>query len=112
SRQKWTADPTHTTVEFAVKHMMISTVKGRFSDVAAEVEGTEGKQDWTIGAKIEASSIDTGADQRDEHLRSSDFFDVTNHPTLTFRSTRIEGDFGQPGDNFRIYGELTIRGTT
>jgi polyisoprenoid-binding protein YceI len=110
--QTWMVDPVHTLVEFSVKHMMITTVKGRFAEVEVEVSGVEGTADWTIEAKIDASSIDTRAEQRDAHLRSTDFFDVAAHPYLTFRSTRLEGGFEKPGDSFRIIGDLTIRGTS
>ena len=106
----WSVDPTHSHVEFAVRHMMIATVKGRF----AEVEGTivldeANPANSSVEARIAAASIDTREDKRDAHLRSADFFDAENHPYLAFKSTRVETD----GDgNFTAYGDLTIRGTT
>ncbi len=109
--QTWTIDPTHTSVEFKVKHMMITTVKGRFSDVEGSIRMGAGG-DVLVEAQIDAASIDTRTDQRDEHLRSGDFLDVENHPQLTFRSTRVEGSFDEPGEKFKLYGDLTIRGTT
>lgn len=105
----WTIDAAHTSVEFAVKHMMIATVKGRFGNVAGTV--TLDDTDPTLSSvlvEIEAASIDTRVKQRDQHLRSSDFFDVENWPTLTFRSRNVE----RKGDGFQVTGELTIRGVT
>jgi polyisoprenoid-binding protein YceI len=106
----WEIDPAHSLVEFSVKHMMITTVKGRFGAVEGAVRTGEA-EDRAVEVRIDAASIDTRADQRDEHLRSADFLDVSAHPWLTFRSTRIEGEFSEPGDEFRIVGELEIRGT-
>ena len=107
---RWSVDPIHSHVEFAVRHMMIATVKGRF----AEVEGTivldeANPANSSVEARITAASIDTREDKRDAHLRSADFFDAENHPYLTFKSTRVESD---GGGSFTAYGDLTIRGTT
>jgi polyisoprenoid-binding protein YceI len=105
----WKIDPSHSNVEFGVRHLMISTVKGRFTDVSGSVQGdladpTSGKVDITIGL----ASIDTREAQRDAHLRSGDFFDVEKFPSMTFRSTRIEGR----GDSFKVIGDLAIRGVS
>src|SRR3712207_3431765 len=106
----WNLDPAHTTVGFAVKHLMISTVRGHFNDISGTVVADDAN---LAGAKVEISidvkSIDTRVEQRDAHLRSPDFFDAENYPTITFRSTRIER--GGSAD-FRLIGELTIRGVT
>lgn len=110
--QAWTVDSTHTLVEFSVKHMMITTVKGRFGQVEGRIARNQEGSGWEISADIDAASVDTRVQQRDDHLRSADFFDVANHPKLTFRSTRVEGDFSDPGDTFRVMGDLTIRGVT
>jgi polyisoprenoid-binding protein YceI len=109
----WTIDPTHTLVEFSAKHMMITTVKGRFADVsgAIHVDGTHPDRS-SVEVELDAASIDTRTEQRDQHLRSADFLDVETHPKVTFRSTRIEGAYRAPGDTFRVFGDLTIRGTT
>jgi polyisoprenoid-binding protein YceI len=109
----WTIDPTHSLVEFSTKHMMITTVKGRFTDfagtiVTSEEQPAESRADVTI----QVASLTTGTDQRDEHLRSADFFDVQAFPAMTFRSTRIEGEPRKPGDEFVVVGELTIRDVT
>ena len=104
----WSVDASHSSVEFQVKHMGIATVKGFFHDFEGSLEVAE---DGTIsaGGSVKAASIDTRLAQRDEHLRSGDFFDVENHPELRFQSTSVEevGD-----DRYRIVGDLTIRGVT
>lgn len=112
-RTTWTLDPTHTLVEFSAKHMMITTVKGRFADVAGTIVVDPASPDRsTTEARIATASIDTGVDQRDQHLRSADFLDVEGHPEITFVSRRVEGASREPGDRFRVIGDLTIRGTT
>lgn len=109
----WQIDPTHTAVEFAVKHMMFTTVRGRFKDVKGTIEVDEQNPDASVvNVEIAAASIDTGVADRDAHLRSADFLDVENHPTITFRSKRVEGAARKEGDKFRLVGDLTIRGTT
>jgi polyisoprenoid-binding protein YceI len=109
----WQIDPSHSLVEFSTKHMMITTVKGRFGQAAGTITVDERNPDRSsVEAEIEAASIDTRADQRDQHLRSPDFLDVENYPSITFRSRRVEGTSRNPGDEFRVTGDLTIRGTT
>jgi polyisoprenoid-binding protein YceI len=109
----WQIDPAHSSVEFAVKHMMFTTVRGRFEDVKGTIEADEQNPDAsTVNVEIAAASIDTGSPDRDAHLRSADFLDVENHPTLTFRGKRVEGAMKKEGDTFRVTGDLTIRGTT
>jgi polyisoprenoid-binding protein YceI len=110
TRTTWNLDPAHTTVEFAVKHLMITTVKGRFADVRGSlVTDDADPAAAVIDVEIGAASIDTRNEQRDAHLRSADFFDVETHPTLVFQGKRVEGDV--TGD-FRLIGDLTIRGVT
>src|SRR5579859_8009982 len=104
----WTIDPVHSYVGFVIKHMMVSKVRGRFTDVAATIVTAEDPLDSTVTATIQAASIDTNNAMRDDHIRSADFFDATNHLTLTFASTRVRHEDGQ----FYIDGELTIRGVT
>jgi polyisoprenoid-binding protein YceI len=112
-RSTWELDPAHSSIEFAVKHMMMTTVRGRFKDVKATLTGEEGRPETgRVDVTIGVASIDTGVADRDAHLRSADFFDVENHPTITFRSTRVEGAFHEEGDRFRLVGDLTIRGTS
>jgi polyisoprenoid-binding protein YceI len=109
----WKIDPAHSAVEFAVKHMMFTTVRGRFKDVKGTI--TVDEQDPSrsvVDVTIASASLDTGSPDRDAHLRSADFLDVENHPALTFRSRRVEGATAKEGDRFRVVGDLTIRGTT
>ena len=109
----WTLDPTHSLVEFSAKHMMITTVKGRFGAVEGTIVADEANPAASrVEVEIDAASIDTRTEQRDAHLRSADFLDVETYPKLTFRGTRIEGGFREPGDTFVLHGDLTIRGTT
>jgi polyisoprenoid-binding protein YceI len=110
TQTSWTIDPAHTEVGFSVKHLMISTVRGRFADVRGTIQ-LEG-DDLTrasVEAEIATASIDTRQEQRDAHLRSADFFEVEKYPTITFRSTSVERI---KADRYRIVGELTIRGVT
>jgi polyisoprenoid-binding protein YceI len=109
----WQIDPNHSSVEFAVKHMMFTTVRGRFKDVKGTIEADEQNPDnSTVEVEIAAASIDTGSPDRDTHLRSADFLDVENHPTITFRSKSVDGAAKKEGDRFGVTGDLTIRGTT
>src|SRR5690349_671381 len=104
----WKADPTHTLVEFSAKHMMITTVKGQFKQVDAEVSwDDEDVTKSSVEATIDASSLVSGEDRRDGHLRSEDFLHAEQHPVITFKSKRIEP---KGHDEFRIIGDLTIRG--
>ena len=109
----WKIDPAHTTIEFAVKHMMFTTVRGRFKDVNGPIDADEDNpENSRVHVEIDAASIDTGNNDRDTHLRSADFLDVENHPKLTFQSKRVEGAAKKEGDHFKVIGDLTIRGTT
>jgi polyisoprenoid-binding protein YceI len=106
----WQIDSTHTSAQFAVRHLMIATVKGSFTDITGTVvydPASDGAVD--IDIKIPVATVDTHAAQRDAHLRSPDFFDAENHPWMTFKGKRIEGDIGR---TFRLFGDITIRGTT
>jgi polyisoprenoid-binding protein YceI len=106
----WTIDPMHSTAEFSVKHMMISTVKGRFGVISGAIQ-YDGSDLTTasVEATIDVSSISTDQPQRDEHLRSADFFHVEEHSNITFKSTGVE----LVEDNeYRVRGDLTIHGVT
>jgi len=106
----WQLDPTHSSVEFSVKHMMMTTVRGRFKNVQATQRGDrDHPEDAGVEATIETASIDTGVADRDAHLRGPDFFDAERYPRITFRSTRIENPPKTEGDRFRVTGQLTIR---
>ena len=109
----WTIDPTHTLVEFSAKHMMITTVKGRITDVTGRIVVDEANPDRsTVEVELGTASLDTGTEQRDAHLRSADFLDVESFPKITFRSTRVDGAYKREGDRFKLVGDLTIRGVT
>ncbi len=101
-------DATHSNVEFAVKHMMISTVKGRFGDVSGTVN-VPASGEPTVDVTIKAASIDTRVEARDNHLRSADFFDVEKYPVITFKSTRVTD---VKSDTFKLVGDLTMHGVT
>jgi polyisoprenoid-binding protein YceI len=106
----WAIDAGHTTVEFSVKHMMVSTTKGRFGGVTGTLVVDE--QDPTRSyatVEIDAGSVDTREERRDAHLRSADFFNVETHPQITFKSTRVVPD---SNDRYKVYGNLTILGVT
>ncbi|HWQ27752.1 MAG TPA: YceI family protein [Dehalococcoidia bacterium] len=105
----WTIDKSHTSVEFAVRHMGLATVRGRFRSVDGTVETGPDGAPRAIEARIDAASIDTGDARRDEHLRSADFLDAQRYPTLVFRSTRIAAE---TGGRYRVDGHLTIRDET
>ncbi|HAQ58981.1 MAG TPA: polyisoprenoid-binding protein [Microbacterium sp.] len=104
----WTLDPSHSEVQFSVRHMMISKVRGTFGVKSATLIAPENPLEAKVEATVDVASVDTKDEGRDNHLRSGDFFDVENYPTMEFRSTgvRIEG-----GD-FLVDGDLTIKGIT
>jgi len=106
----WQIDPAHSTIEFSVKHMMITTVRGRFNafDGTLQLNEEHPEASYVEGA-IDVASIDTGEPERDTHLRSADFFDVEQYPKMTFRSTRIER---VGSGRYKVYGDLTIKDVT
>jgi len=109
AKTAWKLDPTHSIVEFSAKHLMITTVKGRISDVEGTIYTNEkDPKSSSVEATLKATSIDTRTDQRDQHLRSADFLNVEKYPEIKFRSTRIEGG----KDEFKLTGDLTIRDVT
>jgi polyisoprenoid-binding protein YceI len=106
----WTVDHAHTEVGFAVKHLMISTVRGRFGAVEGTVVVNEADpSNSKLDITDDVTSVDTRQQMRDDHLRSADFFDVANHPKMHFVSKKITGDIN---DEFKVVGDLTIRGNT
>ncbi|RYZ56233.1 MAG: polyisoprenoid-binding protein, partial [Chitinophagaceae bacterium] len=110
ANMKWTIDPTHSEIQFKVKHLMISTVTGYFKKFDLQVE--TGSADFTTAKKIEFTadidSIDTNNEQRDTHLKSADFFNAEEHSQLRFVGTKYEA----AGDDAVLHGDLTIRGVT
>jgi polyisoprenoid-binding protein YceI len=104
----WTVDTAHSSVSFAVRHLMVSKVRGSFKDFSAEIVTADNPLDSTVTATVQMGSIDTRDEGRDQHLRTNDFFDVEHFPTMTFTSTKIEGS----GSDYKVAGDLTIRGVT
>ena len=104
----WSLDPAHTEIGFVARHLMVSKVRGKFEKFTGTIKTASNPLDSYAEAEIDLSSITTGTEQRDNHLRSNDFFDVETSPKMTFRSTGIRPD----GDDFLVDGELTIRGVT
>ena len=106
---QWIIDPAHSEVKFRVKHLVISTVTGRFTDVRGTVETTSPDfSDARIRFEADVNSISTNNEQRDGHLKSADFFDAANHPTLTFVSTSFRS---KGNGSYELKGDMTIRGT-
>jgi polyisoprenoid-binding protein YceI len=106
----WKIDPTHSHVEFAVRHLMITTVRGRFGALQGSVVTDEADPTRvSVDVVIDAASIDTREPQRDAHLKSADFFEVETYPTITFRSTRVQD---LHGNTFKLAGDLTMHGLT
>ena len=106
----WTADPMHSIAEFAVKHLVVTTVKGRFRDLEATLHiDEESPENSWAEARIDVASVDTNVEVRDNDLRSDNFFSADRFPYITFRSTRVER---LDESRFRLTGELTIRDVT
>ncbi len=106
----WQIDNTHSQVTFSVRHMMVTTVKGQFNVLSGKLDIDEQhpENSW-VEAEVDAASIDTRDERRDGHLRSPDFFDAANYPTITFKSTKVEA----VGDHeYRVSGDLTLHGVT
>jgi polyisoprenoid-binding protein YceI len=110
TKTKWVLDPAHSSVDFSVRHMMIANVKGTFQNFTAEIEADPADLTTAnIEFTVETASVDTRNKDRDGHLVSADFFDVENHPKMTFKATKIEKtDEGE----YNITGDLTLRGVT
>lgn len=105
----WVLDPAHSQVAFTVKHMAISKVRGKFEKFDVSIVTAANPEDSTVTATIDVSSVNTGQEIRDNHLRTSDFFLVEKHPTMTFTSTHLV--LTGP-DTFTLEGDLTMRGVT
>lgn len=106
--QTWSLDPSHTQVGFAVKHLMISNVKGRFPQVNGSVH-VEPSGARTVDVSIDVASITTGDEKRDAHLRSADFLHADKHPVIQFTGQKIEGNVNS---KFSLHGDLSIRGVS
>jgi len=101
-------DPSHSTVGFVARHLMITKVRGRFTSFSGSITIADDRLSSSVNASVDLSSVSTGDEQRDGHLKSGDFFDVDKTPEMTFASTGIKAD----GDDFKLAGDLTIRGVT
>lgn len=106
----WQIDPAHSSVNFAVKHMMFSTVRGLFSRFSGTIVADGGDPtNHSVEVDIETASISTGDEKRDEHLRSADFFDAEKYPTISFKSTKVES---KGEEEYLVVGDLTMHGET
>jgi polyisoprenoid-binding protein YceI len=109
---KWNIDTAHASAEFAAKHMMITTVRGGFKSVTGTIDfDPANPSQASVEATIDTASLSsTGVEQRDNHLKSADFLDIENFPTITFKSTKVEPN--ADGTSAKVTGDLTIRGVT
>lgn len=105
----WNVDTNHTRIGFTARHMMVTKVRGSFTDYTAEITVADDPLQSTVSVEVQMNSIDTGSEDRDNHLRTNDFFDIEQFPTMTFRSTSIEAD---GDDDYLLHGDLTVKGVT
>ncbi|MBO0848768.1 MAG: polyisoprenoid-binding protein [Pseudonocardia sp.] len=104
----WDIDPVHSDVSFAVRHLMVSKIRGRFGSFSGSIVTDPDVAGSSVTASIDLASVDTGNEQRDQHVRAAQWLDTDNHPTMTYRSTAVRRD----GDGLVVDGELTLRGVT
>ena len=104
----WRLDPAHSELSFTVRHLKVTKVRGTFDSFDVTVVTADGPTGVSVEATVDVASVNTKQEQRDQHLRTSDFFKADEHPRMTFRSTSIALD----GDDFTLAGELTLRGVT
>jgi polyisoprenoid-binding protein YceI len=104
----WKIDPVHSYVGFVIRHLMVSKVRGHFTSFEGEIVTADDPLRSSVTATIDLASVDTSNQQRDDHIRNPDFFDVEKHPAMTYRSTEIRRD----GDDYVLDGELTLKGIT
>jgi polyisoprenoid-binding protein YceI len=104
----WNLDPGHTTAGFVARHLVVTKVRGQFTDVAGVIHVGEAPEDSSVEVTIQAASVHTGDARRDEHLRSPDFLDAERFPTLEFRSTSVQGG----AERWKVSGDLTVHGVT
>jgi polyisoprenoid-binding protein YceI len=104
----WIIDPVHSEVGFTVRHMMVSKVRGKFTAFSGEIVTAADPLDSAVTADIDLTSITTGNDQRDAHIRSADFFETDTYPTMSYRSTGVRHD----GGSYVVDGKLTLKGVT
>jgi polyisoprenoid-binding protein YceI len=104
----WNIDPVHSEVGFSVRHMMVSKVRGRFTKFSGQLVTAENPLESSVTAEIDLASINTGQEQRDQHIQSADFFEVETYPTMTYKSTGIRVEDGE----YVLDGDLTLKGVT
>lgn len=104
----WDLDPSHTYVGFVVRHLVVTKVRGRFDNVEGHLVTAKNPLESTVEVRVDLNSVNTNHETRDNHLRSADFFEVEQHPRMTFRSTGVRQD----GDRFVLDGDLTIKDVT
>ncbi|MDQ1720599.1 MAG: hypothetical protein QOI26_333 [Pseudonocardiales bacterium] len=104
----WSIDTVHSDISFSVRHMMVSKVKGRFGSFSGAIVTAENPAESSVSAEIDLNSIDTNNAQRDNHIRSGDFFEVEKFPSMTFRSTSVQAD----GQDYLVTGDLSLKGIT
>jgi polyisoprenoid-binding protein YceI len=104
----WAIDPVHSEVSFVARHMMVSKVRGRFDKFEGTFVTAENPLESTVTASVDLTSINTGQEQRDAHIRSADFFEVETYPTMTFTTTAVK----QAEEGFILEGDLTLKGVT
>jgi len=104
----WNIDPVHSEVGFSVRHMMVSKVRGRFTKFSGEIVTAEDPLQSSVTAEIDLTSINTGQEQRDQHIQSADFFEVETYPTMTYKSTGVRVEDGE----YVLDGDLTLKGVT
>ena len=104
----WELDPAHSSIEFVARHLMVTKVRGGFGNFSGTVEIADSPSDAKVAVEVDLASVVTGSADRDGHLKSPDFFDVENHPTMTFESTAVI----EKGDGYQMVGDLTVRGVT
>lgn len=110
TRTVWDIDAAHSLIEFSTKHMMFTTVKGRITGVKGTITTVgDNHSESAVDVELDITTISTGQEQRDGHLKSPDFFDAATYPTITFTSTRVEH---KGGDTMRVFGNLTMHGET
>lgn len=104
----WNLDPAHSSIEFVARHLVVTKVRGGFGKFSGTINIADNPADSTVSIEVDMASVATGSADRDDHIKSPDFFDVENHPTMTFVSTEVR----DTGDGHQLVGELTVRGVT